>query len=298
MSDDPRETGDAPASDDAPSCFLHPDRPALLKCTRCERPMCGADAIEAPVGYQCPQCASGGQPVRRLADLAVDARVTKSLLVVIAALFVITQVDRGQVLGMFGLMPAAVGTGAWWLLLTSGFLHANLMHVAFNGILLWRLGEMLEPPLGHARFAALYTFGLAGGSFGVMALSWLTVVTPLPAVPLLGTVLATHPLGITVGASGAVFGLMGAAVIGMRDRGVNPWRTDIGTLVLLNLGITFLVPGISVGGHVGGLLAGMAAGRLLMRKSRRSALTIAGLALLLAIAAALLGRSMLTSVGL
>jgi membrane associated rhomboid family serine protease len=121
---------------------------------------------------------------------------------------------------------------------------------------------MLEPTLGHARFGALYASGLAGGGLGVMVLSWLWVVTPLADLPVVGQIVTSNPAIPTIGASGAVFGLMGAAVIGLRNRGINPWRTDIGTLVLLNLGITFFIPGISVGGHIGGLLAGMAVGKL------------------------------------
>ncbi len=268
MSDNP-----GPPPPPPPPCYIHPDRPALLRCTRCERPICGNDAIEAPVGYQCTKCAEGAVPARRLRDLATDAKLTKALLAVIAVAFIVTQVDQAQVLRSFGLIPVAVGEGAVWLIITSGFLHAGLMHVAFNAILLWRLGEMLEPALGHARFAALYAFGLIGGSLGVTLLAWASVATPLASIPIIGTVLATHPMSVTVGASGAVFGLMGAAVVGMRIRGVSPWRTDIGSLVLLNLVITFIIPGISVGGHVGGLLAGMAAGKLLLI-ARKSATTV------------------------
>ncbi len=252
---------DAPP--ETPSCYRHPDRPALLRCSRCERHICADDAIEAPVGYQCPECAEGGQPVRRLQDLMPGAEVTKALVGVIVVIFLVTNFGGREILNQFALRPLLVGLGDWWLLVTSAFLHANLMHIAFNGILLWRLGEMLEPVLGHGRFGALYAAGLAGGSLGVVLLAWLWAVTPLAGIPVVGGILTTHPLSLTVGASGAVFGLIGAAMAGLRERGVNPWRTDIGSLALLNLVITFLVPQISVGGHLGGFLAGMAAGRIL-----------------------------------
>jgi membrane associated rhomboid family serine protease len=267
---------------DAPECYLHPGRPALLRCSRCERPICADDAIEAPVGYQCRECASGGQRVRHVRELIPDATVTKALVGVIAVIFLASSAAP-DLIQRFGLRPLLLVPGgveildsvaAWyvpsalaeaigepWLLVTSGFLHANLMHVGFNGYLLWMLGQMLEPTLGHGRFAALYTAGLAGGGLGVVLLSWVFVATPLAETGL-ANLLGGNPLTPTVGASGAVFGLMGAAVIGLRNRGINPWRTDIGTLVLLNLVITFVIPGISVGGHVGGLLAGMAAGKL------------------------------------
>jgi membrane associated rhomboid family serine protease len=248
---------------DAPECYLHPGRPALLRCSRCERPICADDAIEAPVGYQCRQCAAGGQRVRHVRELIPEAQVTKVLVGIIAVLFLASSAAP-ELIQRFGLRPLLLVPGgvevldaiaAWyvptglaeaigepWLLVSSGFLHANLMHVGFNGYLLWMLGRMLEPSLGHGRFAALYGAGLAGGGLGVVLLAWLLTATPLSAFPAL---------------------TMGAAVVGLRNRGIDPWRTDIGTLVLLNLVITFVIPGISVGGHLGGLLAGMAVGKLL-----------------------------------
>jgi membrane associated rhomboid family serine protease len=298
---------------DAPECYLHPGRPALLRCSRCERPICADDAIEAPVGYQCRECAAGGQRVRHVRELIPEAQVTKVLVGIIAVLFLATSAAP-ELIQRFGLRPLLLVPGgvevldaiaAWyvptglaeavgepWLLVSSGFLHANLMHVGFNGYLLWMLGRMLEPSLGHGRFAALYGAGLAGGGLGVVLLAWLLTATPLSSFPGLANLLGGNPLTPTVGASGAVFGLMGAAVVGLRNRGIDPWRTDIGTLVLLNLVITFVIPGISVGGHLGGLLAGMAVGKLLFvdhEGARRAtwlavlaAVGMAGLAVLLA----------------
>jgi membrane associated rhomboid family serine protease len=273
---------------DAPECYLHPGRPALLRCSRCERPICAADAIEAPVGYQCRACATGGQRVRHVRELMPDFTVTKVLVGIIAVLFFVTQAARGTVISEFGLVPVAVGQGEWWRLVTSGFLHANLMHIAFNGLLLWRLGEMLEPALGHARFAALYAAGLAGGSLGVVLLSWTWAATPLEEIPVLGAVLTSNPGIPTIGASGAVFALMGAAMAGMRSRGIDPWRSDLGGLVLLNLAITFFIPGISVGGHLGGLLAGIVVGKLLFveREHARRATALGVLAAIVMFAVA------------
>lgn len=280
-----------------PACYLHPDRPALLRCSRCERPICADDAIEAPVGYQCRECAKGAAPVRDLRSLLPEAQVTKVLVGAIAVVFVLTSLDgANQLLETFGLWPVGVGQGEWWRLVTSGFLHANLVHLGFNALLLWQLGQMLEPALGHARFTALYTAGLAGGSLGVVLLSWVTVVTPLASIPLLGPAIATSPVGLTVGASGAVFALMGAAMAGMRERGINPWQTSIGSLVALNLVLTFAIPGISVGGHVGGLLAGVLAGRLLLvprEQQRRATLITAAAAVGMLVLAGLLARATL-----
>jgi membrane associated rhomboid family serine protease len=282
---------------DHPTCYRHPDRPALLRCSRCERPVCADDAIEAPVGYQCRECASGGQRVRHLGELIPDATVTKGLVGVIAVLFFASSA-MPELTNQFALRPVLVGFGEWWLLITSGFLHANLMHVAFNGYLLWMLGQMLEPNLGHARFGALYAAGLAGGSLGVVLLSWLWAVTPLAELPVIGQIITSHPGTPTIGASGAVFGLMGAAVIGLRNRGVNPWRTDIGTLVLLNLAITFFIPNISVGGHIGGLLAGMAVGKLVFvgwEHAKRAALLATGGALAMLVVAVVLANATFTA---
>ncbi len=283
MSQDPEQ--DQPAEAERPACYLHPDRPALLRCSRCERPICADDAIEAPVGYQCPECAGGGQPVRRMVDVAQRAPVTRAIVGLIAVLFLLSS-TAPEVISSFGLQPvllvpqgvallAAVldgyaptavssAVGEPWLLITSGFLHANLMHVGFNGLLLWQLGHLLEPLLGRGRFLSLYVAGLAGGSLGVVLVSLLSTAAGLSGIEFVSRFLGGNPFQTTIGASGAVFGLMGAAMVVLRSRGVNPWRTSIGTLVLLNLGLTFLFPNISVGGHVGGLVAGALAGKLLL----------------------------------
>ncbi len=138
---------------------------------------------------------------------------------------------------------ASVADGEWWRLVTGGFLHAGLFHLFLNMFILYILGGMLEPAIGRLRFGVVYFVSLLSGSFGALLL--------------------TDPDGVTVGASGAVFGLMGAAFVVMRARGINPMESGIGMLIILNLGITFLVPNISVGGHVGGLAGGALAAYLL-----------------------------------
>jgi membrane associated rhomboid family serine protease len=145
-------------------------------------------------------------------------------------------------------IPIGVDAGEQYRLITSGFLHDGLIHIGFNMLILWLLGQQLEPALGRLRFALLYFVGLLGGSFGVMLLS---------------------PNEFTVGASGAVFGLFGAAVIVQRSQGINPFETGLGGLIAINLLITFTLPGISIGGHVGGLVLGAVAGALLVELPRR-----------------------------
>jgi membrane associated rhomboid family serine protease len=224
--------------------------------------MCVEDAVVAPVGQHCIDCvraasaAVPGLPTGR----TPATRVALGAILVVA---VIALVDRDALFARFGLVPLLVGRGEWWRLLTGSLLHAGLLHLGFNALLLWRLGEGLERMLGSARAAVLIAAGAAGGSLGVVAMAWITVVTPLPAIPLVGPLLATSPASLTVGASGAVFGLMGATMAHQREAGIDPWRTDIGSLVALNLVLTFVVPAISIGGHVGGLAAGFAAGSML-----------------------------------
>jgi len=228
--------------------------------------MCGDDLIEAPVGYQCVDCARSASPVRRPGEALPAASATGVLVGLIGLVAVF---DGAGIVDVrdFGLVPVAVGLGEWWRLVTSAFLHGGLIHLAFNGILLWRLGSLLERVVGPGPLLGLCASGMAGGGLGVLGLSWLSVATPISAVPAVGWFLGAHPLSVTVGASGAVFGLMGAILVLFRRRGIDPWATaegsTVGALVLLNLVLTFAVPSISVGGHVGGLLGGGAAAALL-----------------------------------
>ena len=127
--------------------------------------------------------------------------------------------------------------GEYWRLVTGAFLHDGILHIAFNMYILYWLGTMLEPVMGHVRFTALYFASLLAGSFGAIL---------------------AKPHSLTVGASGAVFGLMAAAFVFQRARGIDPWRSGLGPVILLNLALPFVFPGlnISIGGHVGGLIGG------------------------------------------
>ena len=131
--------------------------------------------------------------------------------------------------------PGGVGENEWWRLFTSAFLHDGLLHLAVNMFLLWFLEQQLERLHGRSRYLGLYFGSLAAGSLGVMLLD---------------------PTALTVGASGAVFGLMSATFIHQKRRGISPWRSGIGGLLILNLIFTFGRSGISIGGHLGGLLGG------------------------------------------
>jgi membrane associated rhomboid family serine protease len=135
-----------------------------------------------------------------------------------------------------------VGHGEWYRLITGGFLHANILHLGMNMFALWILGSQLEAAVGRLRFAVVYGSALLAGSFGVMLLS--------PHEP-------------TVGASGAIFGLLGLALAAQRSQGVNIWQSGLGGILLINLAFTFGIPGISIGGHIGGLAGGYLCGVVL-----------------------------------
>jgi membrane associated rhomboid family serine protease len=227
------------------TCYRHPSRETGVSCSSCDRPICTDCMIATNVGMRCPECAKQRTKVHTAASLGAssDPRVTFAIIAINVVVFF------GQVLGGGGgararggqvyeqglLFGPYVNDGEWWRLLTSGFLHADPLHLIFNMVGIYFLGQLLEPALGAVRFAALYLGSLLVGSFGVLLLS---------------------PEASTIGASGAVFGLLGGAFILMRQRGIDPMRSFIGPILLLNILFTFR-PGISIGAHLGGLLGGV-----------------------------------------
>ena len=238
------------------TCYRHPDRRAGVVCQRCDRPICPDCMNQASVGFHCPECTrSGSQRIVRPGQLITRPIVTQALVALNVAVFVAgmgggMSTSRSMTIdgGLIGSAPTGQGLigvahGEWWRLVTSGFLHANLLHIGFNCFVLYQLGQVLEPVLGRVRFVAVYFAAMLTGSFGVLLLS---------------------PDRLTVGASGAVFGLMGAAIAVFRSRGINPFDTGLGGAVMINLLITFTIPGISIGGHVGGLIGGFVAGWILV----------------------------------
>jgi membrane associated rhomboid family serine protease len=207
---------------------------------------------------RCPECSRERTKVRTARQLTGgDPTVTYILIAINVLAFVgslagggaFASRGGGSVIDNGALFGPAVHAGDYWRLITSGFLHAGLIHIAFNMYLLYVLGTMLEPALGRLRFVTLYFTSLLGGSLGALLI---------------------NPLSLTVGASGAVFGLMGAAVVIMRARGFDPMASGIPMLIGLNLLITFVFPGISIGGHIGGLAAGVVAAYLLVHLGDRT----------------------------
>jgi membrane associated rhomboid family serine protease len=217
-----------------------------------------------PVGMRCPECARQRTKVRTARHIGSEPRVTAALIAINVIAFLAggsftfgSGPGGGSIYqhgDLFG--PAITGQHEYWRLVTSGFLHAGLLHIGFNMYWLYLLGRILEPELGSVRFAAVYLVSLLAGSFGALLVS---------------------PDAHTVGASGAVFGLLGVGLIEERARGIRFLQGQFGGMILILL-LFSLLPGISIGGHIGGLLGGLLAGGALQlgARARSVALQLGG----------------------
>lgn len=261
---------DEPAG--VPTCYRHPGREAHIRCQRCERPICPDCMTAASVGFQCPECVKEGRSTQRAPRTAYGGLrsstpgfVTSVLIGINAAVWLLIAVTGGNdspILRLFELRPnglcdigagqgvdvardvcaanggtylPGVGDGAYWQLLTSAFTHVAILHFGFNMLALWVLGPQLEQLLGRARFVALYLLSALAGS---------------------ALVYATSPeYQPTLGASGAVFGLMGALlVVALR------MRANVSSILVwigINAVLTLTVPNISWQGHLGGFIGGV-----------------------------------------
>jgi membrane associated rhomboid family serine protease len=256
------------------TCYRHPGRETGVRCSTCARPVCPECMQASPVGVRCPECAARG-PVRRPGfTLPRDPVVTYGLIAVNVAVFLLTNNIRaggggfggslnslGRHLALFG---PAVASGQDQRLLTAAFVHFGLLHLGFNMYALYLLGGVFERYAGPVRFAAVYVCSALAGSFGALLVT---------------------PDGLTAGASGAIFGIMGALFVLERQRGMALLGGSVGGLIVVNLLITFAIPGISVGGHLGGLFGGALVGFALsgygrghMAYRRVDLLTAAGVA--------------------
>jgi membrane associated rhomboid family serine protease len=236
-------------------CYRHPDRETGRSCTRCGKPACGECLVQVSVGSHCLDCIKAARPDVKTRAKFWNARqptlVTYSLIAINAAIYLWTvNANRTLDFGRFAhgervlaLDKPDLQNGDYYRLISSGFLHFSIFHIGMNMLLLFQLGQLLEPAIGRLRFTLLYFASLLAGSFGALLL---------------------QPNGLTGGASGAVFGLMAAAAVGLHRRGVNVFKTGIGTVLILNLVITFTIPGISVGGHLGGAIAGAICGFVIL----------------------------------
>ena len=253
-------------------CYRHPDRETGLSCSDCGRPICTDCATFAPVGIRCPDHSGKPQGVARVATGArraayegTGALVTKALIALNVLVFLVNLAQGaaltqtagelyldGSLIGLARLPDGAaigVGAGDWWRPVTSMFLHGNLLHLALNMLMLWWIGTPMEQTLGRGRFLALYfVSGLAGSA---------------------GALLLTAPNRPTVGASGAIFGILGAALVFERQRNYVLGGSAV-AIIAFNVILSFR-PGISLGGHLGGLAGGVLIGLILSRFGRAHA---------------------------
>jgi membrane associated rhomboid family serine protease len=261
-------------------CYRHPDRPTRVRCTRCGRPICPDCMTPAPVGHHCPSCVAEARrsaPRLRRAFPRPRSATTAILAINVAVFgldFVLRATGRGSLLAWGAMVPGAVAQGEWYRLVTAMFLHIGIFHLAVNAFSLYVFGTMVEETLGTARFVAVYLITGFAASVASFAIG--------------------DPRRAAAGASGAIFGLIGVwLAYNLRRRSLTMARANVQwalMLIVLNLAIGFIIPGIDNIAHLGGLVAGVAAGFLIEgvgRRAVRRATQVAGMALLLVGAAAL-----------
>lgn len=240
-----------PVSHDVPTCYRHEDRETYVRCTRCERPICPDCMIEASVGFQCPECVKQGAAETRAARTpggglvsTSGAVLTRALIGVMVVIFLVQLSVGDNVFGLnevveeFGSNGLLIADGEYYRMVTSAFLHGSLMHLAFNMFALYLIGSPLELWYGRLRYATIYGLSLLGGSVASFVFS--------------------DPRSIAVGASGAIFGLMGATyAVALKQR----WDVrPVTILIVINLVIGFAVPNIDWRAHLGGLVVGLLTG--------------------------------------
>ena len=243
-------------------CYRHPDRETGVSCSECGRPICPDCMTFGPVGIRCPD--HSGQP-RGAARVVQNVQrrtsrnpgiVTMTLIGIMVGIYLLQLVggasinaNSGWIFENGALFGPYVAQGDWYRLLSAAFLHYGPIHLGMNMLALWWIGRPLEDWLGPVRYVLLFLVsGLAGSAGALIA----------------------NPNGITVGASGAIFGILGAAIVLERQQTYVLGGSAI-TLLVVNLAFTFAVPGISIGGHLGGLAGGALAILALSQFGKRSA---------------------------
>ena len=229
---------------------------------------------QASVGFHCPDCARSGRQQVRIGAAAFHVGFKPILTYILIGLNVLVFLvgvvidGAGSILGEMGRMQidfgliagfdsqkfqvVGVAQGEWYRIISSGFLHYGLFHIAVNMYALYILGMVLEAGVGRLRMGMVYAVSLIAGSLGALIVS---------------------PNDLTVGASGAIFGLMGGLMMAMRAQGVSLRDSPLLPTLALNLGLTlFFSRYISVGGHVGGFIGGLVAGWVLFDVGRRPGL--------------------------
>jgi membrane associated rhomboid family serine protease len=241
-------------------CYRHPRTETAVSCSNCGRPICTDCMVFSAVGIKCPECAGtptgpkrAATQIRSVAGEGTDFLATKILIGVNLLAYLVQASGGGTLTDPTGeifqrgfLRAYEVADGEWWRLLANGFLHGNPLHVLFNMLMLWWFGRPLEILLGRGRFLAIYFLSILAGSAGALLIS---------------------PTNATIGASGAVFGILGAGLVLERNR-IDVFGGSALFVVLLNLAFTFAVAYISIGSHIGGLIGGALAVLVLSRWGR------------------------------
>lgn len=239
-----------PTETSTPVCYRHPDRITGLSCSRCGRPICVECSVDNSVGQLCPDCAAPTGNHRVVQAQRIYGRptfqtapVSFSIIAVTAAIYVLGLVSHEFDVWSFQNLAQAnflVAVGDWWRIFTAALLHAGLMHIGFNMYAVWLFGPRMEQQIGSVPFATLYL--AAAGTGGLVSY----LLGPLDQ--------------ISIGASGAVFGLFGAWVFvawKMRHTpGGRSMFTQLAVLLVINLVIS-LQPGIDGLAHLGGFVAGI-----------------------------------------
>lgn len=247
MSTHPTDPVRAPEQDeDQLYCYGHPKEPTRLRCTRCDRPICGRCAIPASVGQHCPECVAADRrstPKVRSAMRATAPAVV-ALVVVNVLIFIGQQVFPALTTTFYSL-PPAIAEGEWWRLFSAMFLHSPsvIIHILFNMIVLWIYGPNVEQAFGTVRFLAMYL--IAG--FFASSVSY-----------------AFGSCGASLGASGAIFGVVGILLAFLynrrRSQFVAQHMRSLLVFIGINVVIGFIYPGIDYLAHFGGLAGGVALG--------------------------------------
>jgi len=235
-------------------CYWHPDRKTRLSCSECGRNICVECTHDAAVGQRCPECAApqGRNRVVVARRSMVGTRpsfqtapVTLSIIAIAATLFVAGFLSRDldrQLLEWFAQANWLVAEGEWWRTLSGAFLHGGLLHIGFNMYILYALGPRIESQVGSPAFASLYLASAAAGG---------------AAFYLIGP-----DNGLAVGASGAIFGVIGSWLfVAWKMRATPGGRAMLNQLMVflvLNAAIGFM-PGLNIAweAHLGGFLAGL-----------------------------------------
>ena len=241
-----------------PTCYRHPTRETGVSCSNCGRPICPDCMTPTTVGMRCPECARQTTRVHRVRANEMAAPIATQVIIAINVVVYLAELATGGggisnasgTVVYHGILyaPFVSQLHEYWRIVTSGFLHESIVHVGLNMVFLWFIGRSLEAAIGSARFVGAYGVSLVCGSLGVLLL---------------------EPHAAALGASGAIFGLLGTLIVEARRRGINLWSSGLIQIALLNFVFTFAAPGIAIGAHVFGFAGGILVGVVFDQCDRR-----------------------------